>query len=85
MSEVEIIIIRRVRIREGDYDFAQRSLGLFNLESIPRMGETVFYENEELNTGTFYVKHIFHHIEPESPVQILVISPDDEDYYDGKK
>jgi hypothetical protein len=84
--EVEFILLEREEVRENTYEFTQYSLGLFEIDIIPRIGETVYYEEDGSDRPGFYnVKFVYHHIEPKCPTEILIISDEDEKYFDGKR
>jgi hypothetical protein len=78
--------MKREDFGENNYDFRNYSLGSFEVEIVPRIGETVYYEVDNDDGPGFYnVKFVYHHIEPKSPTKIIIISDDDEEYFDGKR
>lgn len=75
MSKVKLVII------QGP-NYEHHSLGLFDLELVPRVGECILYENEDDDGPKAYkVKDVLHNIEPKSTTEIWMVSLDDEIYY----
>lgn len=72
MNQVELIILLP---QSGD----QYSQGLFDLESIPRMGEFIFYDRwEGAKEGIYKVMEVTHKIEPKGPITIFMVSIEEE-------
>lgn len=75
MSNVKLVVV------EGP-DLKERSLGLFNLEAIPRIGEGIFFQKDTDEDPRWHtVKHVIHNIEPKNPIEVHMVMLDDEQYH----
>jgi hypothetical protein len=71
MSQAKLVII------EGP-NYERHSLGLFDLEIIPRIGECIFYEIEgDDGPKAYKVNDIIHNLQPREPVEIWMVSLDE--------
>lgn len=72
MSQVALFIV------DGQlYD--RYSLGLFDLETIPRVGELVYFDDENIKgEGIYKVKNVIHKVEPKRPTAIFMVSIEDD-------
>ena len=72
MIQVELFIV-------SEQLYERYSLGLFDLETIPRIGEFVFFDNEKIKgEGIYKVKDVIHKVEPKLPTAILMVSIEDD-------
>ena len=60
-------------------------MDIVELEVIPRVGEFVFFaENEDEDPKCHVVKFVYHNFFPAQPPQIVMVSSDDERDFDNK-
>ena len=75
MSQAKLVII------EGP-NYERHSLGLIDLEVFPRTGEFIWYEREgDDGPKPYGVKDFNYFLKPKGPVEIWLVSPDDEKYH----
>lgn len=75
MSQVKFFIV------EGP-NYEHLSIGLFEMEVIPRIGEFVLYEKEGDDPHLYKAKDVVHSImAPETPIEIWLVSLEDEKYH----
>ncbi|HEY4064131.1 MAG TPA: hypothetical protein VGM30_19630 [Puia sp.] len=75
MSQVKLVVI------EGP-NYKHLSLGLMDLEVFPRIGEFIWYESEgDDGPKLFKVMNVNHFLKPHGPMELWVVSPDDEKYH----
>jgi hypothetical protein len=71
MSKVELLIVEGANSN-------QCSLGFFELDTIPRVGEFVFHDLEATaRPGIYKVKDVIHKVEPKMPIAILMVDIED--------
>jgi hypothetical protein len=68
MSNVIFKIIGKPTYNDPDAEHRMIDLGTFEVNEIPRIGETVYYEDKE--PGYFTVKNVCHRIEPKDALEI---------------
>jgi len=76
MSQVKLVVL------EGE-NLDHRSLGVFDLEDIPKIGECIFFEKDTDEDPRWHtVKMVIHNIEPKKPMELWMVTLDDEQYYE---
>jgi hypothetical protein len=73
MAKVEIVI-------EGGPYPGEYRLGLFDLEILPRKGESVFHDIGD--SMVFEVRDVWHFINPKTPIQIRLAPLDEKNFED---
>jgi len=71
MAKVEIVI-------EGGPYPEEFPLGMYDLEILPRKGESVFYDIGD--SVVFEVRDVWHCVKPNAPMQIRIVPIDEKDF-----
>ena len=75
MNSIKLVLI------EGP-NYERQSLGVFDLDVIPRVGEFIWIETEGGEELIPYkVKDVNHFVKPKAPTEIWLVSLEDEKYH----
>jgi hypothetical protein len=68
-----MIQVKLTLVKEDNYD--SYFLGLYEVETLPRAGEYIFYTSESRKGGINYrVKSVIHILKPEPSTELLIVS-----------
>lgn len=77
MNGIKLVVV------EGP-NYEHRSLGLFDLDVVPRVEEFIWLENEDGDGLTPYkVKDVNYFLKPKAPTEIWLVTLEDEKYHCG--
>lgn len=75
MKSLKLVVV------EGP-NYEHRSLGIFNLDVAPRVGEFIWLEKEDGDGRVPYkVKDVNYFVKPKAPSEIWLVSLEDEKYH----